>query len=87
MIHRWHYTHSKIPPESPWYLRLSYGIFGLVNLGKGQRVQKKRERKDKSSLKLLKLNLKFSSNLLLVCLWMIYWNFTPSANSLFCEGN
>ena len=40
--------------ESPWYLRL-YGIFGLVILGKGQRVQKEREKKDKSSHKLLKL--------------------------------
>ena len=53
MIYKWCYTHSKILPESPWYLRL-YGIFGLVNLGKGQRVQKERERKDKSSHKLQK---------------------------------
>ena len=54
MIHRWHYTHSKIPPESPWYSR-GYGIFGVANLGKAQRVQKEREKKDKCSHKLLKL--------------------------------
>ena len=38
----------------------------MVNLGKGQRVQKERERKDKSSHKLQKRNLKCSSTLLLV---------------------